>query len=418
MQETVRKILVIFLISLAVQLTFISLVNIQVNQDAILYYDLSKSIIKGDGFALNGEPCPNFSIKPLYCLFLAGIMKVFGENVLIIKIIQSIIIALSCVFLFKLATIIFDAKIGFRSALVMALYPAFWSISSYLISETLFIFLLILSIYLWIKAEKEDKISLLVFSGLFMGLSAQTRATSTFLPLFILVFGLWRNKTKLKFVKRFIIFSAIVIVCFVPWTLRNYLVFKVFNPVTSIEVLWQGTYVDGGANPDNPILKNKQEEMIKSVKDYTQYNRVALEAAKENLKRDFIGYLALFPVKFFRLWVGSYSNLFNISIFYSDLLKSPVLLVQNLYLFLFKSFNICLSATLLLLSLIGMVIAYRTKEWKVTYILFSIFAYFSLLHMFLIAEPRYGVPALPYLIIFATFALDNFKRRRIDAIKK
>jgi len=407
-----KKILVIFLVSLMVQLTFISLVNIQVDQDAHLYYELGKNFARGNGFVVDGKPCPNFSIKPLYCIFLAGIIRIFGENVLIIKIIQAIMIALSCVFVFRLASRIFDGKIGFWAALVMAIYPPFWSISSYLISETLFILLLTLSIYLWSKAEKENKVSLLMYSGLFMGLSTQTRATSTFLPLFILAFGLWRNKFKWEFVKKFILFFSIVVACILPWTIRNYLIFKVFSPVTSTEVLWQGTYIEGGANPDNPVLKNKQEEMVNAVRDYSDYNKVALAAAKENLRKNFVGYLSLFPVKFIRLWVGSYSNLFDISIFYSDMLKSASLLRQNLYLFLFKSINICLSVSLLLLGLIGMVMVYRVRDWKSTYILFSIFAYFSLLHMFLIAEPRYGVPALPYLIIFATFALANLKKEK------
>ncbi len=414
-----KKILIIFFLSLIMQLVFISLVDIQVRQDALTYYELSKNIAKGDGFVLDGKPCPNFSIKPLYCIFLAGIIRVFGENIFIIKIIQAIIIALSCLFVFKSARIIFGEKVGFWSAFIMAIYPPFVSISSHLISESLFIFLLTLSIYFWIKGEKEDKTILFVLSALFMGLSTQVRATSTFLPLFIFFFGLWRNKSKLKYTKRFILFLAIVIACIVPWTVRNYLIFKVFSPVSSIEVLWQGTYVDGGANSDNSLLKIKQQEMINSVKeDYTKYNEIALTAARENLRKHFLGYLALFPVKFIRLWIGSYSNLFDISVFYSDLLKSMSLLRQNLGLFLFKTFNLCLSASLLLLGLLGMGFVYKRKEWRETYILFSIFVYFSLLHMFLIAEPRYGLPALPYLIIFAIFALANLRKRGRDVIEK
>jgi hypothetical protein len=119
-------------------------------------------------------------------------------------------------------------------------------------------------------------------------------------------------------------------------------------------------------------------------------------AAVQNIKQDVSGYLALIPLKIWRLWGQVPGN----QVFLADypLAHWGLWLVWWL--------------TLLAAGLGGWV--YRAR-WQSCYPILILFLYYTLVHAFLLARARYFIPLEPYVIIFAAagmlFLVNSYQQR-------
>lgn len=411
-----KRIFIVLLMSLVFQLVFILFLKIPVKRDAVSYDKVAINLVAGKGFSEDGiSPVPGY-IKQGYILFLASVYKIFGHTIFIVKIIQAVLISLSCIITYKIATELFNEHIGYYSALITALHPAFLIISSHLISESLFIFLLAISIFYLVKAIKRKALGLYLLSGIFLGISTQVRFTPIFFPFFIFMGLLLCYKEKLYAFKAGMIILLAVIIIAVPWTIRNYIHFGYLNPFVEFGgVWWLGSYTKGKAHQDNPEVKkavaqideelNKHysQKEINSGKFQMDRQAVLLRLAIENIKESPLRYIELCPIKILRLWIGSYSGHFEINIPFSDFVHNRILVKHHPFILLWKLFILSFSLVVFCLGIIGMILG--LKKWRKILPLYLIVGYFTLLHMIVFANTRMGIPALPYMIIFASLAL-------------
>lgn len=412
-----KRIFIIFLISFVLQLIFILSLKVPLEQDATEYDSAAVDLIKGRGFSADGiNPAPGY-IKQGYVLFLAFIYKIFGRSIFAVKIIQAILISLSCIITYKIGRELFNERTGFFSALATALHPAFLAISSHIITEALFTFLLAASIFYLVMAMKSRSLKSYLLSGIFLGLSTQVRLTSVFFPCFILVGLLLFYKEKLYALKVSVLILLAVITISTPWAIRNYVLFGHFNLVTAYggAVLWIGSYTKGQAHQDNSELKKAMTQIDRQLKKHysqkvindgefaMERQRAYFNLAIENIKKDPLGYIALFPKKISRLWIGSYSGFFMTKIRFLDFFKNSCLIKQHPFILLWKLFVYLFSLAVFCLGIIGMISGF--KRWKKILPLYLIVSYFTLLHMVLGSNTRLGIPALPYMIIFATLSI-------------
>ena len=74
-------------------------------EDTIHYYSAANSLLEMGAFGYNperaGDDVP-YGLEPVYPLFLAGVISVFGKGYLWIRIVQSILITLSVVPFYKM----------------------------------------------------------------------------------------------------------------------------------------------------------------------------------------------------------------------------------------------------------------------------------------------------------------------------
>jgi len=418
-----HKFLLILAVSLIVQLISISVFDIPLERDATTYYQVGKSLAAGEGFT-NADGTPSPLVKPLYCLLLAAIFFIFPAiDIGILQLLQASFIALACFLTAKIAKETFGERVGFWSGILMALYPPFWIIAASILPESFFTFLLVAAVYFLVIALKEKKISLFLCSGLFFGLSTQARPTSIMLPFFIFAVSFIFSKRRMKFLKGFILIMAITFVAIIPWTVRNYMAFKVVSPSIELgEVFWIGTYTKGSCSSDNANTRKAEVELRKERSKYSFAGGSKLRVLEglKNIKDNLFLYLVMFPVKFARLWLGSYVALFGINTSFFQALGFDGSTNKDMGLFICKAFSLVLSIAVVSFGMAGMFFIKTARNRMAAYVVLLVFIYFSLVHMILIAESRYGVPGLPYLIAFAVFGFNHFityKGGR-DAIKK
>jgi len=173
--------------------------------DEAEYYQIASILADGRGWMF--YEAATWVRPPLYIMLLAGVFKLFGPNLMLVRLLQIGLSLASVYLLYRLGAKAYNRKTGLLSGLLAAMAWPFAVLSSLLLSETLFIFLFLLSIsfltkYLalaktaqprpgkWVKfmPQGREQWLFLVGGGIGLGLSALTRGqVLSFIP-FI---GLW-----------------------------------------------------------------------------------------------------------------------------------------------------------------------------------------------------------------------------------
>jgi len=164
---------------------------------------------------------------PLYPLFIAFFYKII-PGVWFVIFAQNILAVINIILTYKLGKLIFNPFTGFLGALFLIFESARLELASQIMTETLFVFFVLLTIYYFVKSINENRRSYLIISAVSAGLAALTRPVIQFFPLgivlFFIVFGIARKNIKKCFLSAllFLMFFAATIS---PWLIRNYVYF-------------------------------------------------------------------------------------------------------------------------------------------------------------------------------------------------
>lgn len=127
----------------------------------------------------------------------------------------------------------FGDKVGLFAAAVTAFYPELIWFSVHFWCETLFMVLLWWAIERLIAADATGRVSTAITAGLLWGLSVLTRETALY---FAPVAALWLAVPRASGGRRWATAGAFLlttVLTVAPWTLRNWIVFKAFVPVST-----------------------------------------------------------------------------------------------------------------------------------------------------------------------------------------
>jgi hypothetical protein len=131
----------------------------------------------------------------------------------------------------------FSPRVGLVAAGLAAFYPELVWFSTHFWSETLFLVLLWWAFERTLASGRSDRLGVSIAAGLVWGLAALTRETALY---FIPVAAGWLlGQRRARPAAAFLV-SAVLTVS--PWTLRNWIVFGAFVPVSTFgaHALWQG----------------------------------------------------------------------------------------------------------------------------------------------------------------------------------
>jgi 4-amino-4-deoxy-L-arabinose transferase-like glycosyltransferase len=240
-KKLILWIIVIFLAALLLRLSVILIWTPAPYPDWLEYVKLAESIVKNGSFSIDGVS--NTYRAPIYPAFLAAIYYFSPDHLYrIATIIQSLLSATTCVLIFLLVNNRWGIRIGLFAGIVAAIAPDLILYCAYLLTETLYIFLMTLLLYLLIKYT--DKSWGAVFSGILLGTSALIRPLALiFLPFIIY----WARKTQNAKIHRIILISLLTLLVIIPWSIRNYYVSDSIQLVSSAGPvnLWLGNNEDG-----------------------------------------------------------------------------------------------------------------------------------------------------------------------------
>ena len=190
--------------------------------DTLRYDHLSSKILSGN-FNLN---IGSFIVAPLYPYLEAFIKLLLGNHWVIGMIfIQLVLFSLSGIYLYLIAEILFENYskiIPPLSAFIYLIFPmTMWFVGTFS-QDLIFQALLIITIYYFLKALKEQKLKFLIISAVLYSLTFLTKShILLFSPFIVLIIFISMNTTKLKkFVYSFV-FGGICLLFTLPYGLYN-----------------------------------------------------------------------------------------------------------------------------------------------------------------------------------------------------
>lgn len=422
-----KALMIIFLLSLLLPIGYSFIYRIEPAVDAKAYDKMAVNLISGFGFREESDKSFEFDTAivragPAYEYFLAGVYKIFGHHIEIVWILQALLHAITALLIFLICRSLSGrpalrrsfgkgeqagafggkekgVKIGLIAAILFGFHPDLIEISAMLMTETLYLFWIVLAIYFFVKLFNEpDKLKFSVLLALSLGITVLNRPSAAlFLPI-ILIFYLIQKRYKAM-----MIFLLLFILCLVPWTIRNYLVYHRFIPTTLIGEynLWVGNTLSstGGQFPDG----------LNPATDFAaQYGYSAFGGEAKRQFKEFVLSHPLVFVKLTFLRIVRYFSLIRPMgfWFYSSGLDKLLFVLSSL-----------LGIGILFVSgLAGMFKALMEKSRLFNYLMiFALLAPLAII--FATVESRYRFQIYPFLAIFGAYFLSGFFAGDFRSIK-
>lgn len=379
-----------FLLSLVYSFYF----RIEPSVDARGYDRIAQNLVAGNGYREKLD-IPLYldhaisRVGPGYQFFLAGIYKIFGRNLYLVWVLQAFIHILSGYLIYLITKKIFlSEKAGIISAFLFLFFIDIFELTAMVLTETLFLFLLLLSVYSAIKFFQDPNYKNSAFAGFAFGIVILTRPTV--LPIFLIMLGVMIYK---KYFKRAALFLIIPVLIITPWTIRNYKVHNAFILTSSAGGinLWMG----------NNEQATGESFYTKEMSDYI--NKHGFVAAEKKGIEEGVKFIINNPIRFIKLIFMKTSIYFSLArpaSFWSHLNGIAVLITALLS----SGFAFVIFSS----GIAGGLKSLKEKNFLANLlIVFAITA--PLIVIPLVVETRYRYQIYPFLIIFGGFFLANIK---------
>lgn len=397
--------------------------------DALYHHEWAISIMKGGWLGKDA-----FFRAPLYPHFLSLLYQVFGANLLVPRIVQSIIGSFNCVLIAMIGTTLFNKKIGIIAGTIACIYPLFIYFDNELLIPTLLCFLVLLGTFLILK-QNPNNISKggWFYTGVIWGLAAITRPN---VLLFLVVLPFWLIKRSKKMAKIALLYGGLgVIAMIIPITIRNYVVSKEF-----VLIAWQGgTNFYIGNNPESDgftaiipgtrkswwggfydAKRIAEEAMARTLRN-SEIDQYWMKQGMQFISREPLRALYLFLKKTY-LFFGGQEISNNRDIYFFSHMTYLKFLVYRLPFFQFPF------GLLFPLALCGIYICMshgpprrRSDKRRSNIILILIFIIsYALSFIIFFVCARYRLVIIPFFIMFATlaviFLIDTIKKKKIKRL--
>ena len=334
---------------------------------------------------------------PLTAVIYGIFYKIVGTKsalIITVRIFQSLLLIFNAFLIYKISYIIFKNKIiSFIAFIIMLFYPFFIYYQALLLSETIFITILLLAfyyIYKWYENNfKLDKNFIL--ANLFLVIGLYSKATLTILPPFLMSGFYFFNKFNLKksfkiFVYSFLIWGVLLS----PWWIRNYMIFNKFVLFTtsSGSNLYLGNNSfnkDGGCDWSKDVDKNFVIKVRKlpEIERNKVFKQKAIKFMEEN------------PDKVLDLMWLKLKRFYNIEFNNKNLRKSKL-----------NYISIFSYGSVFILFLISIIL--NIKNWQKLSAIYILFIYFTLIYTLIISSLRYRLPLEPFMILLASYSIYYF----------
>lgn len=384
--------------------------------DYVPYSDMAIYVGNARDFLASGTFPAHYGLHeqyPLYICFLTGIFALFGQNYLVVRIIQSILSALIGVWVYFLGNrILGQKKHGQIAGMMVAVYPDLVLHAGSLLTETLYTFLLTLSLLVWHVASDSQSKRWYIVTGICAGLALLTRTNiAAFLCLGILwewgrQWPSWRQALRATLV----IGLTALAVCS-PWFLRNWSTYGTLTP-PSLQIA-SGFWSANNALADGDWVEGFQFSTKEQLEEMA---RLSVPEQRAYMIQQGLFWIQKHPVQFIGLAIQKTSRLFG--------LKPDAAYKGNFYGKYPEAFLPVLAKIVLWpLMLLGLI--YSVAYWKRLGLFYALFLSHVIVTAVFFYFARYLVPLIPAMIIFAAIGVDgvmkllrDYKRRNMQTTSK
>lgn len=273
----------LFLLAFAIRLAYwersASFGKYELSYDDDEYYQLGVLFARGEFFQ---DPYPlRYTRAPGLPLFLTPIFAAFGTRIEIALFFQIGVSMLLVAVTYVTARRAFGARPGAWAMALMAVAPIFASTAgSFLLTETLFAFCILLFLYLfWRWTDEGMTAGQAMVSGLVLGYGALVRPLAIYFVLFAAQWILYNQWGRWKWaVPRIALVVLGMFLLILPYTLRNYITYERILLIDSTGGwnMWR----DHGAPGDNFL------ETVSSIPNPADRDRYAMQRGLRNILAD------------------------------------------------------------------------------------------------------------------------------------
>lgn len=335
-----------------------------------------------------------------------------GEN---FKSVNNVLLAqtiVQCVVFIMLAFLCWQIYGPWSSVLISFMiwtHPAFMSINTYYLTESLFMSSIVIFIAFFVVSKKNQfHWILMIFFGVAIGLSALIRPTMEYYCYFITLLLLWRFRQNIKiFVPTLVGFLAVVLL----WKIRNYFAIGSFSdPQLMINGLFHGSYPNFMYN-DMPESYGFPYRFDPLINQYYEGVGKTLELIWQRVIVQPMQYLYWYLAgKQLFLWqwniIAGYGD-----VFIYPIKRSPIIYQADLRFWhnFHQAINVFIMTSGVLFSYF-LVIKTMIKRLPLdtTFLLTSLVVYASLFHIIVAPFPRYGIPFKLLVIIVSVLFVKSF----------
>jgi 4-amino-4-deoxy-L-arabinose transferase-like glycosyltransferase len=328
---------------------------------------------------------------PLY-LYLLGVPFAATGSLAAVQYLQCLVGVLLVPALGLLGRSTFSEPAGLVAAALAAFYPELVWFAAHFWAETLFTVLLWWALERLVASDARGSATVAAGAGLLFGLATLTRETVLYFLPFAGLWLAWRRPGGLRRAALVVLASLLVVL---PWTVRNWLVFDAFVPVSTAGALnlWQG---------NSPLTRQQVYEEYWAVRGripkYEYARARALEAIRERqplwilekLRSELPEFWAVHAQPIVHLERGAYG------IVRRPLAIAAVAVVLAPYL------------AVLVLFVVGLA---RLPSGRAPLLLLAFLLFYVLLHVAAHGYPRYRLPVMPALFLVAAHGAVAWRAR-------
>ncbi len=361
---------------------------------------IASSIATGNGFSspLNVSTGPTAWLTPIFPYLLAGVFKIFGVysyvSKLVITLLNELFSALTCIPIYFIAKRLGGAKLAAGAAWLWAVFPNAVLIPFEWIWDTS-LAALMAGLVLWATIAIVDlrRKSDWVGYGLVCGAALMTNAAFASVLPFLFGWLAWRLlKSRGRWIQLPAVAALALVVCCIPWTIRNSIVFHKFIPLRSnfgLE-LWLG---NNEQVPDTWAGFLHPNDYAPEREKYSRMGEIAYMEEKQHQAVQFmIGHprdtMRFFWRRFADTWLGTWEPIEDI--WHSYTVDAKVNLVCNI--------------SVSLLGLTGVLLLFRQKSpYAFPFAMFPLV--YPVIYYITHSSLRYRHPIDPVLVVLTAVAL-------------
>lgn len=396
-----QAMLIVLVASFIIKLIWVLRIDTQPTSDFLVLHNAALKAASGDFSFMKNNYFLNWPYQLGFVLYEAGIIRVFGTSVMIIKFINIILSLFIALIIYLLGKQSFNQKIGLIGLTLVAFYPPFIFYTNVLTNQYIATLFFYIGFYLLIK---YDTWGMVFCSGLFLGLGNIVRPLGPFIILAVLLFIIfYKNHAKYHshWLTKLILIIAILsgyqlVVSGVNVSVQATQIsqYKLENRSNT----WK--FVTGLNYEANGMYSNKDLQLLDKYPIGRQRDKVGRKIIKERLS-DKTQLMKLFVKKSFIMWSYQDSALSWSGARQKVTEKNyQVLLAVQM---LFYTLMICL-------SVVGVFRLLFQKRQSGQLFMILMIGYF-LVHLLIEIQTRYRFFIVPTLLLFSAIELNSILSR-------
>lgn len=232
-----RAVLLIIILSLGVKLGYILLMGGGLGSfptegtDAAFYNAAARGLLATGTYG-NVPGQPTTGMPPGQSYFLALLYLVGNDSVALARLAHVVLLTVAALVAFFTVRELVGDAVAFWAGALVAVDPSLAYLSGTFLSDSLFIFLMMVGIYLMVRKRSAQNAFWLIAAGVCFGLAGLTRNQGWLFSI-ALWFGALVTLGRLVAIRAATIVLVATLAMIAPWTLRNYVMAGEFIPVSS-----------------------------------------------------------------------------------------------------------------------------------------------------------------------------------------